>query len=65
MASLRPLDWPGAVTALGLAALWGANPVAVKVGLADAPPGAWRGDTIMLAGTLANFLSATLAGILL
>jgi len=38
VASLRPLDWPGAVTALGLAALWGANPVAVKVGLADAPP---------------------------
>ncbi len=38
MASLRPLDWPGATTALVLAALWGANPVAVKVGLADAPP---------------------------
>jgi drug/metabolite transporter (DMT)-like permease len=36
--SLRPLDWRGAATALFLAALWGANPVAVKVGLADAPP---------------------------
>ena len=38
MASLRPLDWRGTATALVLAALWGANPVAVKVGLADAPP---------------------------
>lgn len=38
MASLRPLDWRGTTTALLLAALWGANPVAVKVGLADAPP---------------------------
>ncbi len=38
MASLRPLDWRGTATALGLAALWGANPVAVKVGLGDAPP---------------------------
>ncbi len=38
MAPLRPLDWRGTATALVLAALWGANPVAVKVGLADAPP---------------------------
>jgi drug/metabolite transporter (DMT)-like permease len=38
VASLRPLDWRGTATALVLAALWGANPVAVKVGLADAPP---------------------------
>jgi drug/metabolite transporter (DMT)-like permease len=38
VASLRPLDWRGAATALILAGLWGANPVAVKVGLADAPP---------------------------
>ena len=38
MSSLRPLDWRGTTTALILAALWGANPVAVKVGLADAPP---------------------------
>ena len=38
MAPLRPLDWRGAATALILAGLWGANPVAVKVGLADAPP---------------------------
>ena len=38
VASLRPLDWRGTTTALMLAALWGANPVAVKVGLADAPP---------------------------
>ncbi|MEX2221737.1 MAG: DMT family transporter [Candidatus Rokuibacteriota bacterium] len=38
MAFLRPLDWRGTATALLLSALWGANPVAVKVGLADAPP---------------------------
>jgi drug/metabolite transporter (DMT)-like permease len=38
VASLRPLDWRGTATALLLAALWGANPVAVKVGLADVPP---------------------------
>ena len=36
--SLRPLDWRGAATALLLAAMWGGNPVAVKIGLADAPP---------------------------
>jgi drug/metabolite transporter (DMT)-like permease len=36
--SLRPLDWRGTAIALLLSALWGANPVAVKVGLADAPP---------------------------
>jgi drug/metabolite transporter (DMT)-like permease len=35
---LRPLDWRGTATALLLSALWGANPVAVKLGLADAPP---------------------------
>ncbi len=38
MAHLRPLDLRGALVALLLAALWGGNPVAVKVGLADAPP---------------------------
>ncbi|HSB42921.1 MAG TPA: DMT family transporter [Methylomirabilota bacterium] len=38
MTSLRPLDWRGTAIALLLSALWGANPVAVKVGLADAPP---------------------------
>jgi drug/metabolite transporter (DMT)-like permease len=35
---LRSLDLKGAVIALMLAALWGCNPVAVKMGLADAPP---------------------------
>jgi len=35
---LRPLDVKGAAVALFLAALWGGNPVAVKVGLADVPP---------------------------
>ena len=37
-ALLRPLDWRGASTALLLAALWGGNPVAVKIGLLDVPP---------------------------
>ncbi|HUO65085.1 MAG TPA: DMT family transporter [Terriglobales bacterium] len=34
----RPLDVTGAALALLLAALWGANPVAIKLGLADMPP---------------------------
>ena len=38
VSSLRPLDVKGATVALFLAALWGGNPVAVKVGLADVPP---------------------------
>ncbi|MBI2529012.1 MAG: DMT family transporter [Candidatus Rokubacteria bacterium] len=38
MAHLRPLDARGALVALLLAALWGGNPVAVKIGLAGAPP---------------------------
>jgi drug/metabolite transporter (DMT)-like permease len=36
--SLRSLDTRGAVISLFLAALWGGNPIAVKVALADAPP---------------------------
>jgi drug/metabolite transporter (DMT)-like permease len=38
VAPLRPLDLRGALVALLLAAFWGGNPVAVKIGLADAPP---------------------------
>jgi drug/metabolite transporter (DMT)-like permease len=38
LAQLRPLDPRGAALALLLAGLWGANPVAVKIGLADVPP---------------------------
>jgi drug/metabolite transporter (DMT)-like permease len=38
LADLRPLDLRGTALALLLAALWGANPVAIKIGLADAPP---------------------------
>ncbi len=38
MPPLRSLDLKGAVIALMLAALWGGNPVAVKMGLADVPP---------------------------
>jgi hypothetical protein len=41
--SLRSLDARGALISLFLAALWGGNPIAVKVALADAPPRAWRG----------------------
>jgi drug/metabolite transporter (DMT)-like permease len=36
--SLRSLDAKGALISLFLAALWGGNPIAVKVALADAPP---------------------------
>jgi len=35
---VRPLDPRGALVALLLAALWGGNPVAIKIGLLDAPP---------------------------
>ena len=38
MATLRPLDVKGAVSALLLNAVWSANPVAIKIGLADSPP---------------------------
>ena len=38
MSSIRSLDVRGALVALLLAALWGGNPVVVKLGLADAPP---------------------------
>ena len=38
MAYPRPLDIRGALLTLLLAALWGANPLAAKIGLADAPP---------------------------
>jgi drug/metabolite transporter (DMT)-like permease len=34
----RPIDFTGAALALLLSALWGANPVAIKLGLADMPP---------------------------
>ena len=34
----RDLDWKGAALALFISLLWGANPVAIKLGLADAPP---------------------------
>ena len=35
---MRPLDLRAAILSLVLAALWGANPVAIKIGLEDAPP---------------------------
>ena len=36
--ALKPIDARGAVLALVLSILWGANPVAIKLGLEDAPP---------------------------
>jgi drug/metabolite transporter (DMT)-like permease len=38
VAPLRPLDLKGTLLALLLAALWGANPLAIKISLADVPP---------------------------
>ncbi len=38
MATLRPLDAKGAAVALFLNAVWSANPVAVKIGVAYCPP---------------------------
>ena len=38
MSIVRPLDARGTAITLLLSALWGANPVAVKVGLAYVPP---------------------------
>jgi drug/metabolite transporter (DMT)-like permease len=38
LAALRPLDGRGVALTLLLSALWGANPVAVKAGLAYVPP---------------------------
>ncbi len=35
---MKPLDLRAAVLSLVLSALWGANPVAIKIGLVDAPP---------------------------
>jgi drug/metabolite transporter (DMT)-like permease len=37
-AARRELDLKGAALALFISLLWGANPVAIKLGLADAPP---------------------------
>jgi drug/metabolite transporter (DMT)-like permease len=35
---VKPLDVRAAILSLVLSALWGANPVAIKIGLLDAPP---------------------------
>lgn len=50
MSPLRSLDVKGALIALVLAALWGGNPVAVKIGLADAPPLRLAGMRFVLGG---------------
>ena len=36
--SLRDVDAPGAALALLVSLFWGANTVAIKIGLVDAPP---------------------------
>lgn len=50
LAHLRSLDLRGMLIALLLAALWGGNPVAIKVGLADAPPLRLAGMRFVLGG---------------
>ena len=47
---LRSLDARGALISLFLAALWGGNPIAVKVALADAPPLRLAGLRFLLGG---------------
>lgn len=66
MAHLRALDLRGALIALALAALWGGNPVAVKIGLADAPPLRLAGLRFLLGGAciLAYALWTRRAGLL-
>ncbi|MCI0547704.1 MAG: DMT family transporter [Candidatus Rokubacteria bacterium] len=61
MSSLRALDARGAFLALLLAALWGANPVVIKLGLDAAPPLrlAWMRFVI---GGLVILLYAVLTG---
>lgn len=52
MTQLRPLDLRGAALALLLAALWGANPVAAKVGLGYVPPLRLAWMRFLLGGTV-------------
>jgi drug/metabolite transporter (DMT)-like permease len=50
VAHLRSLDARGILLALWLAALWGGHPVAVKIGLEDAPPLYLAGLRFVLGG---------------
>jgi drug/metabolite transporter (DMT)-like permease len=50
LAHLRSLDLRGSLIALLLAVIWGGNPVAIKVGLADAPPLRLAGMRFVLGG---------------
>ena len=57
------LDLRGAALALLLSALWGGNPVAIKVGLLDAPP-FWLGSMRFVLGGLAILVWAWWTGAL-
>jgi len=59
----RDLDLKGAALALLLSALWGGNPVAIKVGLLDAPP-FWLGAMRFILGGLAILVWAWWTGAL-
>jgi len=59
----RDLDLRGAALALLLSALWGGNPVAIKVGLLDAPP-FWLGSMRFVLGGLAVLVWAWWTGAL-
>lgn len=51
MTSPRELDARAVALVLLLAALWGANTVAIKIGLVDAPPLALAWMRLLLGGT--------------
>ncbi len=59
----RDLDLKGGALALLLSALWGGNPVAIKVGLLDAPP-FWLGAMRFILGGLAILVWAWWTGAL-
>jgi drug/metabolite transporter (DMT)-like permease len=59
----RDLDLKGGALALLLSALWGGNPVAIKVGLLDAPP-FWLGVMRFILGGLAILVWAWWTGAL-
>ena len=59
----RDLDLKGAALTLLLSALWGGNPVAIKVGLLDAPP-FWLGSMRFILGGLAILAWAWWSGAL-
>lgn len=61
--SRKNLDFRGGALALFLSALWGGNPVAIKIGLLDAPP-FWLGAARFVLGGLAILAWAWWSGTL-